>query len=303
MARSDALPWDEAFREHGLFWFASGRYYTGFQFRLEALPERLTSLQQGITSIEWLGLGVAGIGMIASLRRECGLGLAASVGGVLAYALTYGGPDTAAYLLLPLLTLPLFLVPLWSWAAARFPQTGRWLLATLLVALIGTYLVRGYGSLRLNEDTAVATWLDQTVRRLPVNSVLITQSDGHTFSAWYLQAVCGERREVLIVDPALIDKTWFRTWLLRQTDGWWREDVSDLEAVKVAARREGRLIFTALTPDDPRAAGGALLSDDQGNVIDIDSSAFRSKEVVTVPAPSSTRAAAGLCIGAPPRGK
>lgn len=303
MAQADALPWGDAFRENGLLWFVSGRYYAIFQFRLEVLADRLASLSQGATPIEWLGLSVVGIGVVASLRRYWGLGLAASGGGVLAYALTYGGPDTTAYLLLPLLTVPLFFAPLLAWLTARLPVVGRWVLAALIVALLGAYLMRGYEAVKLNEDVAVVSWLDQTVRHLPANSLLITQSDGHTFSAWYLQAVCGERRDVLVVDPALIDKAWFGTWLLRQAAGWQRVEVADLEAIKAAARRKGRPIFTALAPDDPRAVGGVWLIDDQGKVIDSASSAFSTKAAVTVPAPSSTRAAAGLCSGAAPRGK
>jgi len=156
-------------------------------------------------------------GLAWGWRRERSLGiLTVGIGLVsLVFAVGYGGADSTAYL------LP------WTWAwtvsagvGARIAleyvgrASGRWvwLRYSCWILLIGSMLVPAvprYRALNLQAYTVERERIARILASLPRAAILLSEDDAETFGVWYLQQAFRMRRDVLVLDVRLIERSWY----------------------------------------------------------------------------------------------
>ncbi len=195
----------------------SGREYAylvdvvPWSMRVGRISYALRDLVQGLG---WLGSGLAlagGLGAPAELRRWRWLmgGIAAST---LVWAISYGGSDSAVYL------LPLHLIgAFWAgvgallaldWIEQRAPGRWRWA-AVVPLGLILLALLR-IPSISLRDITAERDRAVMWLQAAPLAGTIVTQNDTDTFPLWYAQKVLGVRPDVTVIDQRLCGRRWYR---------------------------------------------------------------------------------------------
>jgi hypothetical protein len=110
----------------------------------------------------------------------------------------YGSPDSWVYLVAYLPLVAIAIGDGIQWLADR-----GWLLSGmraalgLLVPLL--LLSLNWRTTTLAGDLAAVTWIDVTLDALPVDAVVITDQDRHTFALWYATGAMGRRPDLTII--------------------------------------------------------------------------------------------------------
>ena len=167
--------------------------------------------------------------------RNWTLGLIVGALGYFAYALTYRISDLDAYFLSPDIFLAL-LAGLGVEATRRFclwmlekdfPQT-KWAWAAaftsvLAVAMAGVQVHAGIAGSKVHRKAIEAKVFSDTVLAAAKGRTLVlTRSDGQTFSMWYRKHVADDLTDLTVVDLRMCGmnyNTWYLEHLRRQTPG------------------------------------------------------------------------------------
>ncbi len=240
--RAVPSPWADLSSLGGWWGLVSGRMYHGYLFGLPtgAWPTRMLAwvglLVRQFTPV---GAGLAAWGWGHLWRTEWRFALAAALTGG-AFSLYAIGYDTADSLVYVGLALPVAAVGLgvgWARAADWLRRRWRWGVGALLVLPI-LQAVFFWGSMDLSADREAAAWAERVLGQAPVEGVLLTAQDGHTFALWYVRDVLGERPDVVVLDRDL----WAQSPYRRLVGSELGLNVGELDGVGAedAARLAGR---------------------------------------------------------------
>jgi hypothetical protein len=204
---SEPSPWGDVRSFDGWWALVSGRMYRGYLFALPlaSWPRRLLAWA-GLLARQFTPVGavLAGLGVarLWQIRRPLALATVLAFGAVSAYALGYDTADSLVYLtpVLPLAALWLGagLLQVFKWLSHRL-RSGAW--AILLLPLIQALLF--WAQVDLSGDRTAIEWAEQVLQQAPLQAILLTERDRHTFTLWYAQDVLGERLDVTVVDVDL----------------------------------------------------------------------------------------------------
>jgi hypothetical protein len=136
-----------------------------------------------------------------------------TVGMISLYAIGYNTVDSWVYLVafLPLLAVPLGLGLDWLFAQG--------VPASLVLILPLTLLTLNWQAMTLHNDSSALSWLTDTLAQLPVDAVVLTERDDHTFALWYAieahTAPVDVRPDLLVVDTRFWGYDPYRLFLAR----------------------------------------------------------------------------------------
>ena len=151
-------------------------------------------------------LAVPGAWWLWRTRRDAAVGLLAAAGVVFGYNQCYRIIDLAPYYLIVWGCTAVLLARGWDWAAAYLPAPCgaprlAWACAALLVCLP---LGRNYAAADLSRATWARELARQNLECVEPNGVLLSYGDPDTFPLWYVQELLRVRRDVLVLDRALV---------------------------------------------------------------------------------------------------
>jgi hypothetical protein len=182
--------------------YVSGRLYWNYAFNLplENIPRRIVSwitlYAQQFTPI---GAVLVIVGILQMYRKswKIAAGFLLTVSLITLYAINYNSIDSFVYLI-PI--LPLF-VPFLGLGMDWLIKLG---VPGYTLLLIPTILLGGHWqTISLQNDNTVDMWIERTVNQTPINAVLLTNQDDHTFALWYAQEVNGLLEDVIVIDNRL----------------------------------------------------------------------------------------------------
>jgi hypothetical protein len=220
-ARGDApMYWGLPEDLEGWWWLVSARLYQArvFGMAAEDLPPRLLAwlalLKDQFTP---LGVPILLAGVARGWRRHRRLTITSLLSTLLltAFAWGYAAPDS--YLLLipvnvlmaPFLGMGLVgLVEAW----ARGPLPGRAAVGLGLALLLWQVVWHG-PAMDLSGDRSAQEFAQRAMLEAPQGALLISATDAHTFSLWYVHHALGVRPDVTIVDRDLWAMDWYRAQL------------------------------------------------------------------------------------------
>jgi hypothetical protein len=195
----------------------------------EAFARLIAFAQLIVTQYGWLGvtLGAAGIYYALINPNKNWRWLAATITLYLLFALTYSAADSALYL-----------IPVWmfgAWAIARgllalihyslliTHHSSRLtrhssLLVLLLAFLLGPLLniLTHLPAMNLRGDHVATEFAQAVLKTAPAQAILVTETDGHTFTLWYHQHAVGQRPDLAVVDRRLAGYPWYDAMLRAQ---------------------------------------------------------------------------------------
>jgi len=248
-------PWADVETLEGWWALVSGQLYRGYVFGLPlvAWPRRLAGWA-GILVRQFTPVGVllAGAGWLALWREARRLAVSSliSFGCFSIYALGYNTTDSLVYLVPALPLAALWLRPgldrAGSWLRGRFGDAGwmgaaRWSSALVLVIPLvqaGVF----WGRMNLSGDWTAMAWAERTLEEAPPRTVLLTDSDAHTFTLWYAQEVLERRPDIVVIDRDL----WYQDVYRQQIAVELSLSVLDPTiSAEAAARRTGRPFVSA----------------------------------------------------------
>lgn len=86
-------------------------------------------------------------------------------------------------------------------------------LPLLLVAISVPALAMGAATASLHGNDEARAWATGALAAAGPGTTLLTQNDGQTFALWYMQRVDHLRRDVVVVDQRLQQRSWYRRQL------------------------------------------------------------------------------------------
>ncbi|HLF27039.1 MAG TPA: DUF2723 domain-containing protein [Anaerolineae bacterium] len=215
-----AINWGDARSLPNFIWLVSGGLYQGYvgSAPLELVGERLLSLPRlWLEQLGWIGAVWIGWGFSSRFQIRRAAPVILSVLLYIAFAIGYNTADS-----------DLYLIPVWLLSAGYLglglghilgAQPGRLrpvavgAMATLsVVAMLAT----GWHSHDLRQDRTVDAFAEQALLPLPLDAILVTHADAHTFSLWYYRLAAGWRPDVSIVDARLAGYAWYEPMLIAQ---------------------------------------------------------------------------------------
>lgn len=221
--RAQAQPpvnWGDASRLDGFVWLVTARAYAGLPFGVPPAewPQRAGALL-GMLAWQFTPAGpiLAAWGLARMWRLDRALALAgvASAGAYVLFATFYAAADSYVYLIPALLIAAL-------WLGAGAAGTDRqatgplgWRLALFVLPVLSA--VMGYGAADASRDHAATDWAARALESAPPRAVLVSRSDGYTFSLWYAHYVQRARPDIVVCDWDLWAFDWYRAGLSRET--------------------------------------------------------------------------------------
>lgn len=244
---SEISPWGDVSSFDGWWALVSGRMYRGYLFALPLadLPRRLLAWA-GLLARQFTPVGavLAGLGIarLWQMRRPPALASALAFGAVSVYALCYDTADSLVYLA-PM--LPLAALWLGAGLLQAFKWLGHWLRSAawviLLLPLIQALMF--WAQIDLSGDRTAIEWAEQVLQQAPLQAILLTEQDRHTFTLWYAQDVLDERLDVTVVDVDLWGQEAYRQQMADILDSTADESGLSLEET---AQRTGRPVVRAI---------------------------------------------------------
>ncbi len=205
----------------------------------EILTRLIAFAQLIVTQYGWLGVLLGGVGVYQALSssNKNWRWLAATSVLYLLFALSYSAADSALYL-----------IPVWMfgvWAIARgsiaviewltlhpcpYPcrRQGGPLGASLIphpssLALIAVFLfgpalnvLIQFPAMNLRGDHAATEFATTILTAAPLEAIVVTENDGHTFALWYHRHVAGQRPDLAVIDRRLAGYPWYDAMLRAQ---------------------------------------------------------------------------------------
>ena len=227
----DPQTWDR------FWWVVSAKLYRGFAFSVpwEYLGTRLLAWSSVLTrQFSWLGLIVAMWG--AAIQWTMDRALVAAMGFTVvacsAFAVGYNTTDSYLYLVPALPCLAMWLGAGIDWGLALLSVRDGWAVRVGYVLALGLPLLAGFyrfSALDLSDDRSAYDLRVGTLDRAPLDAILLSQQDTHTFSLWYFRYALGYRSDVAVVDRHLLGYDWYIAGLHL-----------DLTPVSIAQLRSGR---------------------------------------------------------------
>ncbi|RLC78069.1 MAG: hypothetical protein DRI61_10445 [Chloroflexi bacterium] len=218
--------WGAANTWKGFWWLVSGKLYHRYVFAvpLRFWPQRILAWGNlMVRQFTPVGALLVIIGVEGLWRRDqtFSLALLLSVIGLSIYAIGYNTTDSYVYLTFSLPLLALFLGAglgkVRDGLRVRFlGQMGLALFILLCVALPGAELLSNWNAADLHTDWEAWLFGKRTLAEAPVNAVLVTDRDEHTFTLWYFRYALRLREDVVVVDRDLLRYNWYREALARQ---------------------------------------------------------------------------------------
>jgi hypothetical protein len=210
--QSPPINWGDPTNLTRWWWLVSGRLYGDFVFGLPLgeWPGRLGRLAglliQNLT-VPGLLLGSWGVARLMSQNRPRAIALLTSIALFSIYAMGYNTADSYV-LLVPAMVLAALLVGSGVSELARAVPWGRSLSwAALLIPLF--LVISGWGGTDLSADNEALSFVEDVMRQAPVDALIYTEADRHTFSLWYARFVRGDRPDVTVIDRGLLAYPWY----------------------------------------------------------------------------------------------
>ncbi len=259
-AHHPPVNWGDPSSLHGFFWTVSGRIYREYFFGLPLrhLPSRLSAWSALVVQqTGWWGFILSLVGCWALWQRARDVALFSSVLFLAysAYAIGYDTTDSQVNLIPALLLFALWLgwglvflldeLDRLSDSTARFAHTLS-LGLILLVPLLS--LACNFSSLDVSADSAARDYGAAVLKALEPNAILVSQTDRHTFTLWYVRYAERRRTDVALFDADLLHFAWYRA-----NAGHVHPDIvlSDRVAVAMGTRPPGlSLHLSALVEDN-----------------------------------------------------
>ncbi len=239
--RRPVINWGDPVTLKRWWWLISGELYGGYLFGLppEQWPGRVTALVHfSAQSLTWPGLLLALFGMVQLARRDRSLCIALVVSTVIItfYALGYNTSDSQV-LLIPVSMMAAVFLGLGVAAigpVVRSPwRPIRWACLAIPVYL----LFAGWARVDLHDDREAADFGETVMAEAPVNALVYTATDAHTFTLWYYRHAEGWRPDLTVVDQDMLAEEWYQT-MLRAQDPDWSTDPGGRPFCTVAAAGE-----------------------------------------------------------------
>jgi hypothetical protein len=222
-AAASPINWGDPQTLDRFWWVLSGAPYRGFLFSLPLryLPARLLAWA-GLLTRQFTAVGLVAVALGAGALWTTERPLLAATGTTVAlcslFAIGYNTTDSYLYLMPALVCLGFWLGVGVDWLtttlAARVRWTA-WVTGALAIALPLLALACRYPTLDLSSDRAARDFGDLVLEEAPTGAIILSRQDGHTFALWYSQYALGERRDVVVVDPALLGYDWYTADLPR----------------------------------------------------------------------------------------
>lgn len=136
-----------------------------------------------------------------------------------AYAIGYNTTDSHLYLIPAIICLSWWfgigLAWLTSELANTTPVAARAVAALSILLPLGAGIYR-FPSMDLSSDRSAAQFADTILSQAPAESIVVSQTDSHTFALWYYHYALGSRPDITLVDPALLGYTWYSQQISNQ---------------------------------------------------------------------------------------
>ena len=227
------INWGNPSTVRGLLWLMGGGIYRQY---VMALPW----VHWGTRIMTWAGLlreqfGILGaiLGLLGAWRhserspwRFAGFLMTFAIYSI--YAIGYNVTDSYVYL------LPVYLIyTLWIARGIQYllraltlgceewsrPKTALPYTALLILPLVSLYV--NWGHVDLSGDYTAYDYGSEVFAQVPDRSIIITATDGHTFTLWYFGRVVTDRDQVAVLDRDLLGYDWYVQGI-RQSYPWLR---------------------------------------------------------------------------------
>ena len=206
--------WGTARTWSGFISLISGQIYRGYPFAipLDAIVPRLLTVLQYLTEVGFVPLLLSGFGLRWAWRqRQSGLYVALmSSMFYIIYATGYRTPDSYVYLL-PVFILVAIGAGLGLHDIAAMLSL-HWQRLLLGGAILGLTLLGGFRTgqrISLADDMTGEMFWQSVLNQAPLDAVVLTYQDNHTFTLWYAQYVMQKRPDIAIVDTGLTSYPWY----------------------------------------------------------------------------------------------
>jgi hypothetical protein len=228
------INWGGPHTGSGFTWLVSARLYKQFVFALpwKYIPARLSAWSALLVQqFGGWGLFLGLIGLWFWWKEDrilCGFSAIFVVTSSI-YAIGYNTTDSYVYLIPSFLVMALWLgkgvhcalialrefLP-FDWAQGRAQDRGGMVrnvfllssCAFLLIPLLS--LIGNYEALDLSTDYAAFEYGTTVLRALPANTIIIADTDPHTFALWYFHYAEGVRPDVAVINATLSQYDWYR---------------------------------------------------------------------------------------------
>jgi hypothetical protein len=204
----------------------SAELYRGYVLTvpLNEYPSRLIAFAQLlVTQFGWFGVLLGAIGVwrafIGPNKNWRGIMLTLALYTI--FALGYNTPDSSLYL-----------IPVWwfgAWAIAygslefiqmitrlSFLLHPSSLILLLIILVPGLTIATNYASMNLSADRAAKDFARTVLTQAPLDAILITRDDAHTFTLWYYRLVESQRPDTTIIDARMAGYAWYDPMLIAQ---------------------------------------------------------------------------------------
>ncbi len=213
-------PWADLSTPLGWWAYVSGRLYQGYPFGLPLTfwPRRLLALA-GLMVRQFTPFGALlalwGWVCLWRNRRSLAFNSAMAFSAFSLWSIGYNTTDSLVYLV-PALPLTI----LWMGEGLK-ALAGRlrkahdpfpWLL--MIIPLL--QILSSWGKISLRGDRSAIEWAESILRKAPPAAVLITSSDPHTFTLWYVQEILGKRPDLVVIDKDLWWHKPYREMILKE---------------------------------------------------------------------------------------
>jgi len=221
-AHHPPVNWGDASSLRGFLWTVSGRLYGGYFFALPLrhLPARLVAWSGLVVrQFGWWGFLLGLVGCWALWQRARHVALFSSVlfVGYSAYAIGYDTTDSQVNLIPALILFALWLGWGLTFALQELDRAiaskARWpraLALGLVLVMPCLSLVGNVRSMDLSADREARVYGTAVLEGLEPDAVLISRTDPHTFTLWYLRYAERMRTDVAVFDADLLRFDWYR---------------------------------------------------------------------------------------------
>ena len=238
-ARHPPINWGDPHTWSGFLWTVSGELYREFAFALPAshIPAR-ASAWAGllVQQFGWWGLLLGLIGLWRCLNEDRAFSAFSllAFSAVVVYAIGYNTTDSYVYLIPSYLVFATWLgagihhvLTTLRQAIGRSKVKAAFAFASaLFLCLPFVSLGQNFSSLDLSKDRTAYEYGEKAFENLDPRSIVITDTDPHTFTLWYFSYVVGGRSDVVVLNRALLGYSWYRNnmsllypWVYIPNDG------------------------------------------------------------------------------------
>ena len=218
--------WGGASTLAGFWWLVSAQLYRGFVLSLPLahIPVRLLAwLRLLVIGVNVWGIpaGILGLNDLWERDRRLAISTLLTFALYSAYAILYDTTDSYVYLIPAVAVLVLWVGHGLYWVLTSVApglelRWGQWS-TVVLVVLVAVLSVGGlpwrWTSQDLSADTAAMDYARAALRDADPDALIVVEGDAHTFSLWYARYGLRSRKDVAVVNDAMLSYDWYRTVL------------------------------------------------------------------------------------------